>query len=79
MSMRPDGSLRQEVRVRPGYVPPEERPKYIPPPKRENTCTTPTMFYYVTRPYYGPYPSQMTDEEVTRWLAEKKWLKKVKK
>jgi partner of Y14 and mago len=30
-SRRPDGSWRKEVRVRPGYVPPDETPKFVSP------------------------------------------------
>lgn len=34
-STRPDGSLREPVRVRKGYVPPDEQPRYeIPRPQR---------------------------------------------
>lgn len=35
-SRRPDGSYREEVRVRPGYVPDGERQSYVPPPARNN-------------------------------------------
>lgn len=35
-SRRPDGSYREEVRVRPGYIPDGERQSYIPPPARNN-------------------------------------------
>lgn len=33
-SVRPDGSVRRERRIRPGYRPEAEMPKYIPPPMR---------------------------------------------
>ena len=33
-SRRPDGSYREEIRVRPGYVPEAERQSYVPPPAR---------------------------------------------
>ena len=34
-SRRPDGSYREEVRVRPGHVPEAERQYYVPPPARK--------------------------------------------
>ncbi|BAM40889.1 exon junction complex protein [Theileria orientalis strain Shintoku] len=33
---RPDGTVRKEIKVRPGYVPPEERQVYIPVHKRQS-------------------------------------------
>ncbi|UKJ88655.1 exon junction complex protein [Theileria orientalis] len=37
---RPDGTLRKEIKVRPGYVPPEERQVYIPVHKRQGNKPT---------------------------------------
>ncbi len=71
-SIRADGSKRKDVKVRPGFKPLEERPKYILPPKRP---PNEGRVMYITRPYYGKYPSQMTNEELDRWLKEKSWLK----
>jgi len=79
-SVRPDGSVRSTVRIRPGYMAPEDRPKYKPPqtrPPKTSESISEVPFYYVTRPYYGKYPSQMTDDELTLWLKERLWLKKI--
>ena len=75
------------MRVRPGWVPPEERPKYQPPARRtEKPEPEPPaepvpeqQIMYITRPYYGKYPSQMTDEEVDVWLKERAWLRPLPK
>lgn len=79
-SVRPDGSVRKAVRIRPGWVPPEERPKYRPPAKRQDSAQlqqieSPLPVMYVTRPYYGKFPSQMADDELDIWLRERKWLR----
>lgn len=71
-STRADGTLRKAVRIRPGYVPKGAEQKYVPPAKRDDSKKT----IFITRPYYGPYPHQMTEEELSRWLSEKLWLKK---
>ena len=33
-TVRPDGSKRKDIKVRPGFTPPEEMKKYVPPSKR---------------------------------------------
>ncbi|KAF5153538.1 Mago binding family protein [Theileria parva strain Muguga] len=43
-SKRPDGTYRKEIKIRPGYVPPEERQLYVPLHRRTQTnqdCTPP--------------------------------------
>lgn len=81
-SVRPDGSVRKAVRTRPGYVPAELQPKYVAPPRRApaaEPAPAPAAAAlgttYVTRPYHGRYPHQMTDDEVSTWLVLKSWLR----
>lgn len=40
-SRRSDGSTRAPIRIRPGYIPTEDKPKYKPPPSRESIVAKP--------------------------------------
>ena len=79
-SIRPDGSVRKAVKIRPGYVPPEDLPKYVSRPKRDQLAAEIDQdipsFYFVTRPYHGKFPSQMDEDELSLWLKQKLWLKR---
>jgi hypothetical protein len=79
-SIRPDGSVRKAVKIRPGYTPPSEQPKYVPRPKRDLAVNGPSQSipspYFITRPYYGKFPSEMSEEELSLWLKQKLWLKR---
>lgn len=73
-SIRADGSVRKAIRVKPGFVPTEERQKYVPPQKRAIKKVEGETIL-VTRPYYGKFPSQMTEDELSAWLEAKAWLR----
>lgn len=76
-SVRADGSIRKPIKIRPGFIPQAERPKYVAPHARAvegKGGEEEVISLFPKRPYYGPFPHQMTDDEVTAWLEAKPWL-----
>ncbi len=48
-TMRADGTIRPVLKVRAGYVPPEEQPKYVIPQKVRRATSNLTFFLNIQR------------------------------
>ena len=55
-SRRPDGSYRDEIRVRTGYTPDAEKQAYVPPPARTGTVS--------------PQADAFSDDRIASWADE---------
>lgn len=65
-SQRPDGSYREEIRVRPGYVPEGEKQAYVPPPARSSNYNSPGSYSNMSR----TLSVDSCEERVDSWADE---------
>lgn len=65
-SQRPDGSYREEVRVRPGFVPEGEKQAYIPPPARSSPYAPSGSYSNIPR----TLSQDSSEDRVDSWADE---------
>jgi hypothetical protein len=68
-SIRIDGSVRRERKIRPGYTPPSSVPSYVPPMLRDSPVrtTTKSLCYKLID---GQYEIVEYDNSTSIWSAE---------